>query len=219
MTRKANKAPLLLLALGALAVLATLLVLSFANRATRQSAVPAEVSERLVRADSPALGPADAKVTVVEFFDPECEACRAIEPDLMRLLDKYEGQVRLVARYFPLHVNSLLAAGVIEAAARQGEEKRWRMREYLFEKQHEWGEQQTSQKDKFLGYARDMGLDMGPVEAIIESASVRDLVERDRQDGVALGVSGTPTFFVNGERLTQLSVSALEGAIRNGLNE
>ncbi|MBB5234323.1 thioredoxin domain-containing protein [Deinococcus budaensis] len=218
MTRQANKAPLLLLALGALAVLATLLVLSLANRATRQSAVPAQASERLVRADSPALGPDDAKVTVVEFFDPECESCRAIEPDLIRLLDQYEGQVRLVARYFPLHANSLLAAGTIEAAAQQGGELRWRMRDYLFEKQPEWGEQQTPQKAKFLGYAQDMGLDLAQVEETIESASVRDLVERDRQDGLALGVSGTPTFFVNGERLTPLSVSALERAIQDALN-
>lgn len=216
---KPRNTPLLLLALGALAVLVTLVVLSLANRATRQSAAPAAASERLIRADSPAMGPADAKVTIVEFFDPECESCRAIEPDLMRLLDKYKGQVRLVARYFPLHVNSLLAAGTIEAAAQQGEDKRWRMREYLFEKQGEWGEQQTPQKEKFLGYAKDMGLELGPAKTVIESAEVRDLVERDRQDGLALEVSGTPTFFVNGERLTQLSVSALEGAIQKALDQ
>ena len=70
----------------ALAVLATLLVLS-----SRQNAVPAEASKRLGHADNPALGPADARVTAVEFFDPECEACRVIEPDLMRLLDEYGG--------------------------------------------------------------------------------------------------------------------------------
>lgn len=210
---------LLLLALGSLAVLATLLVLGAANRKAPQSRLtPVQASERLVRTDSPTLGPADAPVTVVEFFDPECESCRAIEPDLMRLLSKYQGQVRLVARYFPLHANSLLAAGTIEAAAQQGEEKRWRMREYLFDKQPEWGEQQTSQKDKFLGYAQDMGLDLGPVEATLGSTAVRDLVERDRQDGEALGVTGTPTFFVNGQPLTQLSVTALEEAIQEALN-
>ena len=83
MTPSIKKAPVLLLVLGALAVLATVLVLSLANRAAPQAALPADARERLIRADSPALGPANANVTIVEFFDPECEACRAIEPDLM----------------------------------------------------------------------------------------------------------------------------------------
>lgn len=217
MTRLTNKAPILLLALGGLAVLITILVLSLANRNTSQAALPADAGERLIRADSPALGPADAKVTVVEFFDPECESCRAIEPDLMRLLEKYDGQVRLVARYFPLHTNSIPAAGLIEAAARDDEAKRWRAREYLFTKQSEWGEQQTSQASKFLQYAEDLGLDVGQVEENLESEAVREVVERDRQDGVALGVSGTPTFFVNGKQLQQLSVQALEAAIQQEL--
>lgn len=131
MTRPQNKAPILLLALGGLAVLVTLLVLSLANRNAPQVALPVNASERLIRSDSPTLGSADAKVTIVEFFDPECESCRAIEPDVMRLLEKYDGQVRLVARYFPLHTNSVPAMGLIEAAAKEDEAKRWRAREYL----------------------------------------------------------------------------------------
>ena len=171
----------------------------------------------LFRSDSPALGPADAKVTIVEFFDPECEACRAIEPDLMKLLEKYGGEVRLVARYFPLHTNSVLAAGLIEAAAQEDEAKRWRARDYLFTKQSEWGEQQTPQTSKFLDYAANLGLDREQVQRSLDSEDVRKLVERDRQDGLAVGVSGTPTFFVNGQRLEQLSVQALEAAIQQGL--
>ena len=217
MTPSIKKAPVLLLVLGALAVLATVLVLSLANRAAPQAALPADARERLIRADSPALGPANANVTIVEFFDPECEACRAIEPDLMRLLEKYDGQVRLVARYFPLHANSVLAAGLIEAAAQEDEAKRWRARDYLFTKQSEWGEQQTPQTSKFLDYAANLGLDGEQVQRSLDSTEVRDLVERDRQDGLALGVSGTPTFFVNGQRLQELSVQALEAAIEAAL--
>lgn len=217
LTRPPHKAPIVLLTLGALAVLATILALSLANRATPKAALPTDARERLIRADSPALGPADAKVTIVEFFDPECEACRAIETDLMKLLEKYGGEVRLVARYFPLHTNSVLAAGLIEAAAQEDEAKRWRARDYLFTKQSEWGEQQTPQTSKFLDYAANLGLDREQVQRSLDSEDVRKLVERDRQDGLAVGVSGTPTFFVNGQRLEQLSVQALEAAIQQGL--
>ncbi|MDP9765525.1 DsbA family protein [Deinococcus enclensis] len=217
MTRRTTKLPIILAALAALIALAAILFLSARQRTTVTGPLPEDAAQRLVRPDSPVLGAEDAPVTVVEFFDPECEACRAVEPDVMALLDKYDGKVRLVARYFPLHANSVAAAGLIEAAAQEEEWKRWRAREYLFTKQPEWGEQQTSQADLFLRYAEDLGLDVEHARKVMDSAEVRDRVERDRQDGVALGVSGTPTFFVNGEPLKELSMPALEAAIEQAL--
>lgn len=216
---KANKNVWILLMLGIIAIPVTLLLLGAANRAASPPVTTVQDTERFVRADSPFLGPADAKVTIVEFFDPECESCRAFEPVVMGLLKKYDGQVRLVARYFPLHTNSLLAAATIEAAAQEDEAKRWRMREYLFEKQPEWGEQQTSQQNKFLLYASDLGLEEQAVRTAMDSSAIRKLVERDRQDGEALGVRGTPTFFVNGKLMSELSSAALEQAIQSALNE
>lgn len=217
MTRTRNRTPIILLALAALIALAAIMYLSAARRTTVTGPLPTDAGERLVRPDSPFLGPEDGPVTVVEFFDPECEACRAVEPDVMALLEKYDGKVRLVARYFPLHANSVGAAGLIEAAAQEEEWKRWRAREYLFTKQSEWGEQQTPQTDLFLKYAGDLGLDVEHARKVMDSAEVRDLIERDRQDGVALGVGGTPTFFVNGEPLKELSMPALEAAIEQAL--
>ncbi len=217
MTRPRNRTPVILLALAALIALAAILFVSAQQRTTVTGPLPEDAAQRLVRPDSPILGPEDAPVTVVEFFDPECEACRAVEPDVMALLEKYDGEVRLVARYFPLHANSVGAAGLIEAAAQEEEWKRWRAREYLFTKQAEWGEQQTPQTDRFLRYAGDLGLDVEHARKVMDSAEVRDLVERDRQDGVALGVGGTPTFFVNGEPLKELSMPALEAAIEQAL--
>lgn len=216
MTSKPNRA-LLFLTL-ALAVIAALVLFNLSKRPKPQSTA-AVSTEQLIRPDSPFLGPADAKVTIVEFFDPECEACAATEPALMDVMEKYNGKVRLVARYFPLHNNSTLAAGLIEAAAQDSAEKRWRMRDYLFQKQREWGEQQTAQTDKFLAYADEMGLDRSKTQETMESAAVRDLLARDRKDGEAVGVTGTPTFFVNGKPLPELSMQALENAIQEGLKE
>ena len=92
----------------------------------------------LVRDDSPTLGPADAKVTLVEFVDPECESCAAFGPVIKKLVREYDGQLRFVLRYMPLHPNSVPAGNFMEAAGEQG--KFWEAQEMLFQRQGEWGE-------------------------------------------------------------------------------
>jgi protein-disulfide isomerase len=165
----------------------------------------------LVRANSPSLGPADAPVTIVEFLDPECESCRAAFPVVKELLERYDGQVRLVVRYFPLHNNSVLAASATEAAGEQG--KYWEMQELLFERQPEWGEQSTPQTARIIQYASELGLDSDQFLAALENPAYREKVERDQADGTALGVTGTPTFFINGRPLETLSYEGLVAAI------
>jgi protein-disulfide isomerase len=70
----------------------------------------------LIRPHSPTLGPAQAPVTIVEFFDPECEACRAMYPIVKQVMADFDGRVRLVIRYMPLHRNSVYAALLLEAS-------------------------------------------------------------------------------------------------------
>src|SRR5687767_13601447 len=93
--------------------------------------------EQLVRPDSQFLAPADAKVTVVEFYDPECEACASFAPIVKKLVKDYDGRIKFVARYMALHPNSVPAATFTEAAGEQG--KYWEAQELLFKKQPEWG--------------------------------------------------------------------------------
>jgi protein-disulfide isomerase len=95
--------------IAVVAIAATVGVLSFANNANSSSA-PSVAESTLIRADSPAMGNKDAKVTLVEFLDPECEACGAIHPMVKELKFKYESKMRFVVRYMPLHGNSVLAA-------------------------------------------------------------------------------------------------------------
>ncbi len=170
----------------------------------------------LIRPDSPISGPADAPVTIVEFLDPECESCRAMAPVVKDVLKQYPNQVRLVVRYFPLHQNSALAAAVTEAAGQQG--KYWEMQELLFERQPEWGEQRESQMALFTNYALTLGLDIERWIADSANTDIQAKIERDRADGVALGVQGTPTFFINGRQLRMLSADALHAAIQAELN-
>lgn len=171
--------------------------------------------ERLVRDDSPVLGPTEAPVTLVEFLDPECESCRAAYPAVKELLAEYQDDLRLVVRYFPLHGNSELAARATEAAGAQG--KYWEMQELLFERQPDWGEKQSSQEDLFIEYADELGLDIDRFTADMDSSEYAEKVKRDQADGVALGVRGTPTFFVNGEWVQQPSYDVLKAAVDQAL--
>jgi len=175
-------------------------------------------AENLVRPDSPTLGPADAPVTVVEFLDPECESCAAFGPVMKRILDDYDGKVRLVVRYMPLHPNSLFAATFTEAAGEQG--KYWEAQELLFRKQPEWGtkhghaaHEQVPVAPLFARYAIELGLDRSELSAAFAENRYASKVERDHRDGQALGVRQTPTIFVNGRKLARLGEADLRALI------
>lgn len=182
---------------------------------------PADASERkniTVRADSHRLSTAeDDKVTLVEFLDFECEACGAAYPFIEDLREKYDGKVTFVARYFPIpsHTNANNAAYAVESAARQG--KFEDMYKRMYETQAQWGESQDSKAALFRTYAVDLGLDMAKYDADVASPDVAARVRKDIDDGTKLGVSGTPSFYLNGERLipstTEEFVQAIEDAL------
>lgn len=162
----------------------------------------AEASSLVVRPDSHRLDEAsDRKVTLVEFLDFECEGCLAAYPFVEGLRERYAGKVTFVARYFPMpgHKNSRTSAHAVEAAARQG--KFEEMYSKMYETQTTWGEQQKSQAPLFRTFAEELSLDMDQYDRDVVSPAVAERVERDFDDGRAAGVTGTPTFFLNGEKL------------------
>ncbi|WP_040494585.1 DsbA family protein [Ilumatobacter nonamiensis] len=161
----------------------------------------------LVRSDSQRLSVGDTDVTFVEFLDFECEACRAAHPAIEELRQIYGDRVTFVVRNFPLHENSEAAAQAAEAAAAQGEYEA--MYNLLFETQPDWGEKSTSQRDVFFGFAADLGLDMDEFTAVYEAEETIDLIRRDKADGTALGVTGTPSFFLEGEKIEPSSFEEL----------
>ncbi len=183
----------------------------------------------LIRPDSPTLGPADAPVTLVEFLDPECESCGAFHPTLKSILKDYDGKVRLVVRYMPFHPNSVLAASWTEAAGEQG--RYWEMQELLFRRQPEWGEihghggpavpavRREQPAVLFERYAAELGLDVERVRAAVAGNRYAAKVERDKRDGLSLGVSRTPTFFVNGRQLARFSQQDLRALIEDELKK
>jgi protein-disulfide isomerase len=168
-----------------------------------------------VRPHSRSLGPKDAKVTVVEFLDPECESCRAMYPIVKQLLAQYGGQVRLVVRYMPFHGNSLFAASALEAAGEQG--RYWEMLETLFENQPRWGSHHQPRPELIPELAEQIGLDMEAFKRSLGNEAHRRVVEIDQADGRSLGVTGTPSFFVNGKRLETLGLEPLQQMIAQEL--
>lgn len=215
--RKKNQELKKLLFLGLAAILiATLSMLIFTRNQKDNSAISSEQQALLVRDDSPTRGPADARVTLVEFLDPECEACRAAYPIVEEILSDYEGRIRYVVRYFPGHYNSVLAASATEAAGEQG--MYWQMQEILFAKQPEWGESGVSQINLILTYASELGLDMERFVDSLGNPEYPTKVNRDLQDALALGVRGTPTFFVNGQIVYGMNEETLRQLIGEALN-
>jgi protein-disulfide isomerase len=178
-----------------------------------------EIAEALVRDDSPTLGPADAKVTVVEFLDPECEACAAFAPMVKDILKEFDGQVRFVVRYMPFHGNARLAASYMEAAGEQG--KYWEMQEKMFANQSEWGEihgapqpaDRPDPKVLFEKWGGELGLNVDQLRASAAEKKHLDKIERDFADGRSLGVRRTPTIFVNGKELYRLNPNDLRSMI------
>ena len=160
-----------------------------------------DLTEKLVRPDSPNLGPADAKVTVVEFLDPECEACAQFAPTVKNLIKEFP-QVRFVFRYMPLHPNARLAASYAEAAGEQG--KYWEMLEIMFRRQSEWGQ--------IHGPAPK---EPRPAPSVVFDSPMIVNIPIYR----SLGVRQTPTFFVNGRKLARLGEADLRTMISEELKK
>ncbi len=189
-------------ALVAAFVVAVAVFLGVSGGASGGSSTGESGGAAVVRDDSHRLSAADdGNVTLVEFLDFECESCLAAYPFVEQLREDYAGRVTFVARYFPMpgHANAENAAVAVEAAAQQGRFED--MYHRMYETQPEWGERQDSQAALFRSFAEEMGLDMADYDDAVADPATLERVLRDREDGLALGVEGTPTFFLNGEKV------------------
>lgn len=151
--------------------------------------------------------------TLVEFLDFECEACGAFYPVIEQLREDYAGQINYAFRYYPIpsHFNSMNAALAVEAAAQQ--DRAEDMYNKMFQTQATWGEQQVSKADLFRSFAEELGLDMAAYDQTVADPATKTRIEEDFAEGQAMGVQGTPTFFLDGERLELNSLTDLTDAL------
>lgn len=146
--------------------------------------------------ERPYRGGASSTVTVVEFSDFQCPACRAAEATVNDLLAQYGSSVRFEYHHFPLtsaHRYAFAAAVASECAADQG--KFWEYHDRLFR------EQPNFSRKQLIGYAVDLGLEAGPFTECLSSDDPAQRVKNDAADASRRAVPGTPTFFINGQQV------------------
>lgn len=146
-------------------------------------------------------GTESARLTLSEFSDFQCPACRAYLDPVKQVLSVYPKDLRLQYKHFPLtniHKNAFSAAVAAEAAGKQG--KFWEMHDMLFEKQDEWSEL-ANPGEKFLEYALTLGVDKEQFVKDYNDKSLEEKVKEMQNEGIALGVNSTPTFFLNGKKV------------------
>lgn len=166
---------------------------------------------------APMLGDPDAKVHIVEFLDPACEACAAFYPLVKSWMDQLPGQLRLSVRHVPFHTGADYAVQVLEASRKQG--KYWETLETLLATQEQWTRNHVVVPEMIAPAIADVGLDMDKLETDMNSIDVLRNMERDRKDAVFLRISKTPTYFVNGRALPSFGAQQLADLVREELEK
>ncbi len=138
------------------------------------------------------MGPAAARVEIVEFADFQCPVCKQAEPVLKRLLARYKDRVRFVWKDYPLpnHPDAQPAAEAARCVTEPA--KFWQYHDKLFDNQ------KALSKSKLKDYAKQVGVDMAAFNTCLDKATHRGNVKANIQEGNGYGVSGTPTIFING---------------------
>ncbi len=165
-------------------------------------------------------GPEDAPITIVEFSDFECPYCREAAFGVHKILEQYEGKVRVVFKNFPLdqacnetlpkplHTYACDAALIATCAGVQSEDLFWRAHDAMFN-----GSKLTG--DRLKALPAELGLDREALDACLASDDARERVREDITLARELGISGTPVFFANGRRLTDYRIPALDAVIEH----
>lgn len=181
--------------------------------AARSPAPIAGDARGLVRFHSPIIGPVNAPVTIVEFLDPSCEACRAMYPAVKQILATFPNEVRLVIRYTPFHRGSEEAVRVLEAARAQGRFEP--VLEALFARQDEWASHSNPNPLRIWEIAGAAGVDLTRGRVHAASESVTQILQQDIADVRANMIRGTPTFYINGTLVDDFAPSILMDRVRN----
>jgi protein-disulfide isomerase len=170
----------------------------------------------LVAEHSPTLGPKDAKVTIVEFFDPACEACGKFYPIVKSILAEHPNDVRLVLRYAPFHQGSEVAVKILEAARVQG--MYWQALDLVIAKQDEWAAHHNPQVRNILTFLPSIGFDVERAKVDMAKPVMDDMLKQDMNDLNSLQVTQTPTFYVNGQLLKTFGEAPLRELVQQALN-
>ena len=179
----------------------------------RRPAVDYSKVYRIPLGNSAVKGKKDATVTIVEFSDFQCPYCAGLQSTLREVLKAYPDDVRLVLKDFPLsfHKYAMAAARAARAAGEQG--KYWEMHDLIFENFKKLN------SDIFKEFAKKLNLDLTMFMADYKSNKYDNMIQQDINLGKSLGVTGTPTLFVNGKRMQRRSFDDFKKVIEGYLKK
>lgn len=156
------------------------------------------------------VGAGKKNVTLVEYGDFQCPTCSGFYSLVKDVQKKFGDDIKFQFRNFPIvqiHQNAMAAHRGAEAAARQG--KFWQMYDLIFSRQQAWKD--APQPELVMeAYAKELNLDLATFKKDFQSSEVNSVINADREEGSRLGVTGTPTFFLNGRKLELSSISTAD---------
>lgn len=196
---QAGRSKLPFIIIGAVLVAAILLVAWYLSASNKPGAV---ATGKPGATPAHTTGKANAPVVLEEFGDFQCPPCGQMYPEVEKIKQDYGDRLRFVFREYPLvrfHPHALLAAHAAEAAGLQG--KFWEMQRVIFENQRNWSTS-PDPTATFESYAQQAGLDVDRYRRDLGGAETDARVVADRERGESVGVDSTPTFFLNGRKLT-----------------
>jgi len=197
--------------LGGLFLLATLLY-----KGGKDSQALGEANQALLlRMHAPTLGPQDAKVHIVEFLDPACEACRAFYPFVKQLMAANPGKIKLTVRHVPFHTGVDSVVKLLEASKKQG--KYWPTLEAVLASQPQWAINHQARIELLWGQLEGVGLDLEKVRTDMNAPEVERNMKQDQADAAALKVEKTPEYFVNGRRMETFGYEQLRKLVQEEL--
>jgi protein-disulfide isomerase len=169
----------------------------YAYNSYKQNEMAKELDSLLIREHSYISGDKNAKVTIVEFFDPMCAACVKISPVVAKLPEKYHGQIRIVYRALAYHKDSDIVLSLLEAAKNQGkfEETMAAFNTYF----RSWYANEQLNIYAAWGILEQVGIDTKIARVFLDENQnlINEQLEQNKEDALKLNITGTPTFFIN----------------------
>ncbi len=203
-----------LVIMGAVFLLVTFVIGGYLyrqDRAARTQQIAKQADSPLSRAYAQTLGPNDAKVVIVEFFDPGCETCAMFADPVKALLAEYPGKVRLVKRYAPFHEGADKVVQILEAARLQG--KYWETLQMLYDRQPQWASHHSPNPDAVWQFLPGVGVDVEQLRKDVNDPKILAIIQQDIADAQTLGVTKTPGFFVNGKTMSSFGYDQLRALV------
>lgn len=197
--------------IGLVALILIVASFIYSNSISDDNNIGVDISKTYIK------GNPDAPVTLTEYSDFQCPACAAFQPVLADIMNQFGNDIRFEYKHFPLAMHPLAfpAARAAEAAGQQ--DKFFEFHDMLFEEQKTWTKS-PNPNVLFVQYAEELGLDAKKFRQHMDASLLTDRIKTDKEAGDELGITGTPTFYLNGEKMTVTSYEEFYKQIASTIN-